>query len=87
MSWFSLGINQNGDYHLSRETGVSTGPFVVSCSLPSSSDASSSLGGVFAVEKMSRGVRLSHWQKYRGKKVNFSFDKQVTTVDISTALL
>lgn len=40
---------------------MNTGPFGASCSLLSSSDASPFLGGVFAVEKKSRGVRLSHW--------------------------
>lgn len=68
MSWFSLCIKQNSDCHLPWKTGVSTGPFVISCSLLSSSDASSSLGGEFAVEKMSQEVRLSHQQKYREKK-------------------
>ena len=41
------------------------------------------------MEKTSRGVRLSHWQTYREKKkkVNFTFTKQVTAVDISSTLL
>lgn len=76
MSWFSLGVSQNDDCHLSWKAGGNAGLFVVDCCLFSLSDASLFLRCEFTQGEVRREINYYQCREKK-KKGNFSFDKQI----------